>query len=182
GLRVLVGHCVDLGDVGLPYLPFVDLLRPLAADPTAAPAALTRPALAALLAGRAEALPAADEGRPGGDPVDRVLRPAGDDGRLQLFESVAALLAEVAATAPLAAALAGESLPGGLADVLLARVEQLAPGVQQVLRAAAVAGRRVRHELLAAVAGLDPPGLESALAEAVHAHVLVVTGDGRYRF
>src|SRR3954463_3354870 len=33
GVRVLVGHCVDLGDVGLPYLPFVDLLRPVASDP-----------------------------------------------------------------------------------------------------------------------------------------------------
>ena len=224
--------------------------------------------------------------------MDRVLRPPGDDGRLQLFESVAALLAEVAATTPLlvvledvhwadrssrdllrylfarladepvavvasyrsddlhrrhplrpllaelvrlpgverielaplpdpavaelvrdraagdgglpdttvddvvaraegnafyaeellAAALAGEQLPGGLADVLLARVEQLPPGAQQVLRVAAVAGRRVRHELVAAVAGLDPASLEAALAEAVHAHLLVVTGDGRYRY
>ena len=35
GVRVLTGHCVDLGDVGLPYLPFVDLLRPVAADPDA---------------------------------------------------------------------------------------------------------------------------------------------------
>ena len=34
GVRVLTGHCVDLGDVGLPYLPFVDLLRPVAADPS----------------------------------------------------------------------------------------------------------------------------------------------------
>ena len=32
GVRVLTGHCVDLGDVGLPYLPFVDLLRPVAAE------------------------------------------------------------------------------------------------------------------------------------------------------
>ena len=33
GVRVLTGHCVDLGDVGLPYLPFVDLLRPVASEP-----------------------------------------------------------------------------------------------------------------------------------------------------
>ena len=33
GVRVLIGHCVDLGDVGLPYLPFVDLLRPVAGNP-----------------------------------------------------------------------------------------------------------------------------------------------------
>ena len=37
GVRVLTGHCVDLGDVGLPYLPFVDLLRAVTADPELAP-------------------------------------------------------------------------------------------------------------------------------------------------
>src|SRR3954470_19494044 len=57
GVRVLTGHCVDLGDVGLPYLPFVDLLRPVAADPELAPAAAGNPVLAALLAGRATSLP-----------------------------------------------------------------------------------------------------------------------------
>ena len=51
-MRVLTGHCVDLGDVGLPYLPFVDLLRPVAADPELAPEAAANPALAGLLAGR----------------------------------------------------------------------------------------------------------------------------------
>jgi GNAT superfamily N-acetyltransferase len=89
GLRVLVGHCVDLGDVGLPYLPFVDLLRPLGADPATAPAALSRPALVALLAGRVAAPPAPDEDRPGGDPVDRVVRARGEDGRLPLAEALA---------------------------------------------------------------------------------------------
>src|SRR4051812_25096891 len=56
GVRVLIGHCVDLGDVGLPYLPFVDLLRPVAAQGEAAPAAARHPALAGLLAGRPDAL------------------------------------------------------------------------------------------------------------------------------
>ena len=45
GVRVLTGHCVDLGDVGLPYLPFVDLLRPVADDPELAPVATGNPAL-----------------------------------------------------------------------------------------------------------------------------------------
>ena len=43
GVRVLTGHCVDLGDVGLPYLPFVDLLRPVAGDPDLAPVVLGEP-------------------------------------------------------------------------------------------------------------------------------------------
>ena len=30
GATVLVGHCVDLGAVGLPYLPFAEALRQLA--------------------------------------------------------------------------------------------------------------------------------------------------------
>ncbi|SDY00592.1 AAA ATPase domain-containing protein [Geodermatophilus africanus] len=280
GLRVLTGHCVDLGDVGLPYLPFVDLLRPVAAGS----------GLPELLAGRGA--PAVPEPPPGdvadlGRPLVR--RPVADGGRLQLFESVAALLGEVAAETPLlvvledlhwadrssrdllryllarladepialvasyrsddlhrrhplrpllaelvrlpgverlelaplpddavgalvrglaagvpertvedvvaraegnafyaeellAAGLAGETLPLGLTDVLLARVEQLGEAAQRVLRVAAVAGRRVRHDLVAAVSGLPPAELEAALAEAVHHHLLVVSGDGRYRF
>ncbi|SFK87262.1 regulatory protein, luxR family [Geodermatophilus ruber] len=102
GVRVLTGHCVDLGDVGLPYLPFVDLLRPVAGEPLTVAA---QPALTGLLAGRpapaAAELPAgdaADLGRPLPHPGSRA---ALDDGRLQLFESVAALLAELAAGTPL---------------------------------------------------------------------------------
>jgi DNA-binding CsgD family transcriptional regulator/tetratricopeptide (TPR) repeat protein len=283
GLRVLTGHCVDLGDVGLPYLPFVDLLRPVAAGSG-------QPGLPALLSGRDASavveLPAGDAADLG-RPLAR--RPVVDGGRLQLFESVAALLAELAARTPLlvvledvhwadrssrellryllarlaeepvvlvasyrsddlhrrhplrpllaelvrlpvverlelaplpdaavgqlvrdlaagvpdrtvedvvaraegnafyaeellAAGLAGETLPMGLTDVLLARVEQLGEAAQQVLRVAAVAGRRVRHDLVAAVSGLPPADLEAALAEAVHHHLLVVSDDGRYRF
>src|SRR3954465_9103311 len=53
GIRVLTGHCVDLGDVGLPYLPFVDLLRPVAADTELAATASANPVLAPLFAGSA---------------------------------------------------------------------------------------------------------------------------------
>src|SRR4051812_49461615 len=59
GVRVLTGHCVDLGDVGLPYLPFVDLLRPVAAEPELAPAAAGNPVLPALLAWPPAAFPPA---------------------------------------------------------------------------------------------------------------------------
>ncbi|MGY1812907.1 helix-turn-helix transcriptional regulator [Blastococcus sp. SYSU D00820] len=296
GLRVLTGHCVDLGDVGLPYLPFVDLLRAVAAEAAESATAAAHPALAGFLAGRAVDEP---PGPSAGDAVDLGrplpnLRPRlpVDDGRLQLFEAVAALLAELAAERPLllvledlhwadrssrdllryllarlgdepvavvasyraddlhrrhplrpllaelvrlpgvdrldlpplpdaavqelvrglgaasggvpdstvedvvaraegnafyaeellAAGLAGETLPLGLTDVLLTRVEQLSPAAQQVLRVAAVAGRQVRHELVAAVGGLAPGDLEQALAEAVHRHLLVVSPEGRYRF
>ena len=43
GVRVLTGHCVDLGEVGLRYLPFVDLLRPVAARSGAGPGRDGRP-------------------------------------------------------------------------------------------------------------------------------------------
>src|SRR4051812_7391744 len=104
GARVLTGHCVDLGDVGLPYLPFVDLLRPIAAEPDLA-AAADNPVLAALLAGRPGIIPpvpAAAEGRELSRPLPNPATPQPvDDGRLQLFESVAALLCELASVTPL---------------------------------------------------------------------------------
>ncbi|TQN37665.1 regulatory LuxR family protein [Blastococcus colisei] len=295
GVRVLLGHCVDLGDVGLPYLPFVDLLRPVAADPELVPAAASNPVLAALLAGQpVSSLPVlpVTEGRDLSRPLPHRAAPQPvDDGRLQLFESVAGLICELASSTPLlivledvhwadrssrdllryllarlvdvpvavvasyraddlhrrhplrpllaelvrlpgverlelaplpdsevgtlvrrlaagagslpestvedvvaraegnafyaeellAAGLHGEALPLGLTDVLLARVEQRSPAAQQVLRTAAVAGRRVRHELVAAVGELGGGELEEALAEAVHHHLLVVSDDG-YRF
>ncbi|WP_346621576.1 AAA family ATPase [Blastococcus montanus] len=297
GVRVLTGHCVDLGDVGLPYLPFVDLLRPVAADPGLVPAARDDPVLAGLVAGRPGAVPPVlppGEGLDLGRPLPHRAAPQPvDDGRLQLFESVAGLLCELAVPGPLlvvledlhwadrssrdllryllarlvdepiavvasyraddlhrrhplrpllaelvrlpgveridlvplpdaavgelvralaaaeargiadstvddvvaraegnafyaeellAAGLQGEALPLALADVLLARVEQRSPAAQQVLRVAAVAGRRVRHELLAAVGELTPGELDEALAEVVHHHLLVVSDGGRYRF
>jgi DNA-binding CsgD family transcriptional regulator/tetratricopeptide (TPR) repeat protein len=294
GVRVLSGHCVDLGDVGLPYLPFVDLLRPVAGEPDLAPVAAGNPVLAGMLAGRASGPPPVapeSEGRDLSRPLPNRAAPQPvDDGRLQLFESVAGLICELAAAAPLlivledihwadrssrdllryllsrlvdepvvvvasyraddlhrrhplrpllaelvrlptverieltplpdadvatlvrelaaggvaestvddvvaraegnafyaeellAAGLQGKVLPLGLSEVLLARVEQRSRAAQQVLRIAAVAGRRVRHELLAAVGALATGELEAALAEAVHHHLLVVSEDGRYRF
>ncbi|WP_269191634.1 helix-turn-helix transcriptional regulator [Blastococcus sp. VKM Ac-2987] len=296
GVRVLTGHCVDLGDVGLPYLPFVDLLRPVVADPELVPVARENPVLAGLIAGRPGAVvpvrPPA-EGQDLGSPLPHRAAPQPvDDGRLQLFESVAGLLCELAATGPLlvvledvhwadrssrdllryllarltdepvvvvasyraddlhrrhplrpllaelvrlpgvervelpplpdaavgdlvrglaaeaggipegtvddvvaraegnafyaeellAAGLQGEVLPLGLTDVLLARVEQRSPAAQRVLRVAAVAGRRVRHELVAAIGELAADELDRAFAEVVHHHLLVVSDDGRYRF
>ena len=66
-------------------------------------------------------------------------------------------------------------LPLALREVLLARVRQLSPVGLELLRVAAVAGRWVRHDWLAAVAGRPDGELDSGLAEAVGRGLLVVT-------
>ena len=66
------------------------------------------------------------------------------------------------------------ALPSTLADVLLARIQGLSEPAQQVLRVAAVAGRRVSHQLLTEVAGWPEAALEHGLREAIGAGVLVV--------
>ena len=43
GMRALTGGCVELGDIGLPYLPVVDALRQLADDPEEAGLLAGRP-------------------------------------------------------------------------------------------------------------------------------------------
>lgn len=78
-----------------------------------------------------------------------------------------------------------DGLPHGLAEVLMARVEALAAATQEVLRVASVAGRRVRHDRLAAVSGMADDELEQALRDAVTHHVLVAgdsPGDDDYLF
>ncbi|WP_255371872.1 AAA family ATPase [Cellulosimicrobium sp. CUA-896] len=77
GAAVVWSHCVDLGEVGLPYLPFTEALTTLRAAHEAVDATVAaRPALARLLDAT---LPAAGEQSQG--------------ERLQLFESIAAALA-----------------------------------------------------------------------------------------
>ncbi len=70
-------------------------------------------------------------------------------------------------------------LPLALREVLLARVRQLSPAGQQLLRVAAVAGRWVGHDWLAAVAGRPDDELDGGLAEAVGRGLLVVTPKER---
>ncbi|MBT0995657.1 AAA family ATPase [Cellulomonas sp. DKR-3] len=273
GAAVVVAHCVDLGEIGLPYLPFAEAVARLREEcpETVARVAADRPALGRLL-GRGDL----------GDDADR----------LQLFDALAELFAAVAsADRPLllvvedahwadassrdvlrflvsrlhdehvllvvsyrtddlhrrhpwrpvalelarhprvqrlelppftpaevrefATALTGrapaartvrrvaersggnayfaqelleqpdDELPGSLADVLRARVEQLDPAVQQLVRVASVAGRRVDEPLLRAAAGALDAGLtagfDAALREAVGHHVLAVE-DGHLAF
>ena len=76
----------------------------------------------------------------------------------------------------LAAGADGDMVPATVREVLLTRAARLpAPG-QQVLHAAAVIGRDVPHELLAAVT--DPASLDAGLPAAVAHRLLEPHGDG----
>ena len=70
-----------------------------------------------------------------------------------------------------------------LADVLLARVQTLSEPAQQVLRVAAVAGRRVPHRLFTEVASWTEADLEQSLREAIGAGVIITDSTtGTYAF
>jgi DNA-binding CsgD family transcriptional regulator/tetratricopeptide (TPR) repeat protein len=74
------------------------------------------------------------------------------------------------------------TLPDDLADLLLVRLDRLDDAGRSVVRAASCAGRRVGHELLAAVVDLSPGDLDRALRTAVDSHVLVRVGEDSYAF
>lgn len=76
GARVVVAHCVDLGDVGIPYLPFTEALTELRGVPAVAEVVAERPALARLL-----------------DPAGGADGGADHAERLQLLDGVAGSLA-----------------------------------------------------------------------------------------
>jgi DNA-binding CsgD family transcriptional regulator/tetratricopeptide (TPR) repeat protein len=78
-----------------------------------------------------------------------------------------------------------ERLPETLRGVLLVRLAATSPATGRVVEIAAVAGRAVDHDVLAAVCGLPEPDLGAALHEAVEAQLLIVVPDDavdRYRF
>ncbi|WP_276615406.1 ATP-binding protein [Nonomuraea basaltis] len=77
-----------------------------------------------------------------------------------------------------AAVAEGDALPDGLASLLMSRVEVLSEPGQRVLRAAAVAGRRVEDELLREVSGLPLAEFEEAVREIVSRGLLRVDGYG----
>ena len=281
GVRVLVGGCMEVGDVGLPYVPFVDAFRDLGARP--GEAELVQ-GWGAAVPGLGRLLPKTGEEPPRGPhPVGP--GPPSNDGfeQVQLFDAVLSLLVRLSELAPLLLvvedlhwadrstrgllaflvrtlrtgrvclvasyrsdelhrrhplrpllaelvrvpdlervelppfsrqelaehleALAGERLPAAvvdrilarsegnaffaeelmaagavraevalpeaLTDVLLGRVEALPELARDVLKVAAVAGRRVDHRLLAAAAGRPEPELEQGLREAIASQVLL---------
>jgi predicted ATPase len=86
-------------------------------------------------------------------------------------------------TEELLASPEGAELPPALRDLLLARAEALPDDAQRVLRAAAAAGSRVDHHLLASVTDVPAERLAELLREAVGHHLLVVAeGSDAYRF
>ncbi|MFD4325920.1 AAA family ATPase [Nocardioides sp. NPDC058538] len=74
-----------------------------------------------------------------------------------------------------------EDLPVDLADLLLVRLDRLDGSARSVVRTASIAGRRVTHELLAAVTEMKTDELDDALRTAVEQKVLEPTGS-RYTF
>jgi len=284
GVRVLQGGCMEVGDVGLPYVPFVDAFRDLGGRPgeaeVAAPLAAAVPSLGRLLPELAA------DGGPAQVPGDGF-------ERVQLFDGVLSLLMRLSELAPLLLviedvhwadrstrdllaflirtlrggrvalvasyrsdelhrrhplrpllaelvrvpdleridltpfgraelaehlqAVAGQpvppavvdrilarsegnafyaeelvaagairadiGLPGALADVLLDRIEALSELAQEVLKVAAVAGRRVGHQLLVAASGRPEAEVERGLRDAIAGQVLVASAATEsYRF
>ena len=76
-----------------------------------------------------------------------------------------------------------ERLPAPLKDVVLSRIRELDDDAVTAVEAAAIAGRLVDHDLLAAVAGLPSERLAAGLRAAIEAGLLEVDRTGeRYRF
>jgi ATP/maltotriose-dependent transcriptional regulator MalT len=73
----------------------------------------------------------------------------------------------------LAAGAAGLVLPRSLRDTLEDRVRQMSEDAQRVVRVASVAGARVDHAVLAAVADLADDRLADGLRELIEHHLLV---------
>ena len=92
GARVLVGHCLDLEEGGLPYAPFVDILRTLGRDlPPDEGGATIGPLRAALGSPPADTSPAAaPAATPATDPF----------GRARVFELLLSLLDRLTAQGP----------------------------------------------------------------------------------
>ncbi len=82
----------------------------------------------------------------------------------------------------LVAALGVRGVPRDLADLMLVRLERLDEPTRRVVRAAAVAGRRVPDEHLAEVAGLPRADYDRALRAALDAQVLVPARSTGYAF
>jgi DNA-binding CsgD family transcriptional regulator/tetratricopeptide (TPR) repeat protein len=102
------------------------------------------------------------------------------DGRVRAIVSRAEGNPFFAEELTLAGGRAG--LPSSLAELLLVRLDRLDPGAAKVVRTAACAGRRVSHQLLAAVLDGKAAEIDDALRSAVESNVLVPTGAEAYGF
>lgn len=91
GARVLVGGCMETGDVGLPYVPFVDAFRDVGARPDEAEVAA---ALVGLVPNLGRLLPTSAEERFPGTPNDEL-------EQIELFGGIHSLLMRLSDLAPL---------------------------------------------------------------------------------
>jgi class 3 adenylate cyclase/tetratricopeptide (TPR) repeat protein len=76
----------------------------------------------------------------------------------------------------------GFALPEGVRDVVGRRLTMLPQASQDALATAAVIGPTFALDVLAAVAGNDEDAVLGQLEPALHAHLVVETGVGTYRF
>ena len=77
------------------------------------------------------------------------------------------------------AAVSGEGdMPPALHELLLARLDRLDKSAQQIVRAAAIGGRRVGHRLLAAAVEVPTDVLDAGLRAARQHHLLLVDEHG----
>jgi DNA-binding CsgD family transcriptional regulator/tetratricopeptide (TPR) repeat protein len=81
-----------------------------------------------------------------------------------------------------AADIGGAAVPTDLADLLLLRLDQLDETARLAVRAASVAGRRVSHDLLSRVVGIDGDTLERVLRSVVDTNVMIPVGADSYAF
>jgi DNA-binding NarL/FixJ family response regulator len=73
-------------------------------------------------------------------------------------------------------------VPAQVRDVVLLRIAALSRDAQDLVRHAAVVGRRISHALLGAVSDLADVALLTALRELVASHILVMDTEAGYRF
>jgi DNA-binding NarL/FixJ family response regulator/tetratricopeptide (TPR) repeat protein len=76
----------------------------------------------------------------------------------------------------------GRTLPTGLAELLLSRVERVSDAAQRMLRAAAVAGGSAGDDLVRAASGLADDAYEEAVREAAGQQLLAPDGPAGFRF
>ena len=114
--------------------------------------------------------------------VSELLRNAVEQGMLVRDQDGSWRLSEVARAASGEASPEAFPMPGTLRELIARRLDQLSPRAQRLLGVAAVLGREMEADLLAAVAGGDEESLMEPLGQLVLANVLEESDDGCYRF